>query len=954
MNLNQTIVGRAGKQQVQGVLARLPRPDRSASLAITEWARQQQLPLDPDQTLAVTLHCKFVRDRGWLAQVVEQMTLTQALLANWQDHSLDDAVQLALQQVMRSVGTNIDWLGLLPELSLPHGRVPWATAFGNSQVKIVEQLPKSGLLQDIDTHTVFHGLFRQTAHMRYDATTYIHFDATAFQRFIWQLDFQNVYLRQLSDFWSQAASDYATGSCIAYLAACNRHVLLGYLSEAGRSLALRAAGVQRWQHDRALQRNGVDARLLSINGYRSSDILCLSDAASGLTLLYIPGNAAPLHEFRNAGAMRAWLARQCRDRAKRAALLSHFNAADVPDRLGRSGLATILKGMADFPPRRLIRPATSVYRLVRVWNPHTLINYQAERYSPRIERDLFSAFTLAQQRRSQADARYLITRDSEVTKARWRGYFYLTMNLVTPFLLVVPELAPLMAIAGAAQFGVGLDQALNDKLLEQQEEGAGQALFGLLNAVPGIVQGARASEVLFGSTPSGFVKPVRLNGRLGYPLSPVSPPRLPGMEMTRFFRELAAAGDEIAAAKPGADPHIARCVIRRQAFGTGDELLGDVGQGPHPLYYDALNDSFVLKYPNGTRGAAHFVARADPLQPPASQLVADTDPLREISPASRSRTLRALGVDLQLPLDLDALATSNGMPVPRQIFHLWVGDRVIAGDYLAALDNNIRALRNSDFSLKLYLSNVNPEAFEQNMALLQGRMRDGLKVSTLEHQTFYRQFSESEYFEQYRAAVDGNGGVASNFSSASDILRYRILHSEGGIYLDMDDHLLAAPDARGQLRAKIDTVSLSVPIDGLLLRSPVCNAQLGMYTSYNTSMIGSRAFNPVLDAISDEMLSRYLTPEGREFYSMPKPARQDETGFRAYTRKLNQLTGPAVLNHVIEQRLPELYTFRQVADLANMHTLHYEALIDEQAQRRAELRLLPLEEVAVAGNAQGY
>ena len=61
-----------------------------------------------------------------------------------------------------------------------------------------------------------------------------------------------------------------------------------------------------------------------------------------------------------------------------------------------------------------------------------------------------------------------------------------------------------------------------------------------------------------------------------------------------------------------------------------------------------------------------------------------------------------------------------------------------------------------------------------------------------------------------------------------------------------------------------------------------------------------------------------------------------------------------MLNHVIDQRLPELYTFRQVADLANMLTLNYDALLDEAAQRRAELRLLPLEEVAMAGNAQGY
>ncbi|WP_353655958.1 glycosyltransferase [Pseudomonas asiatica] len=240
------------------------------------------------------------------------------------------------------------------------------------------------------------------------------------------------------------------------------------------------------------------------------------------------------------------------------------------------------------------------------------------------------------------------------------------------------------------------------------------------------------------------------------------------------------------------------------------------------------------------------------------------------------------------------------------------------------------------------------------MTLLQPRIDGGLKIAVLEQQTFYHQFAASEYFGQYQAALEGNGGVASNFSSASDILRYRVLHSEGGIYLDIDDHLPVEPDATGQLRAKIDSVQLTTPLDGLLLRSPVCNAQLGMYTSYNTSMIGSRAGNPMLNAISDEILTRYLTPEGQAFYQVPKPPRQHAAAFQAYTERLNTLTGPAVLNHVIDQRLPELYTFRQVADLANMHTLNYDALLDEAAQRRAELRLLPLEEVAMAGNAQGY
>lgn len=954
MNPRQPVVGAAGQDYVKAMLGSVPRPDRSASAAIREWASQQRLDVEPDNTLAVTLHCKFVPKRGWLAKIVQQMSLTEALLGNWQQSGYSKVAEQTAQLLLRGGTATVDLLGVLPELSLPHGRAPWAQAFSNGQVTIVDELPGSGLDHDIDVHTKFHGLFRQTAPMRYDASTYVQFDAATFQSFIWQLDFQGVFKRQLDDFWAHAASQYSVSACIAFLAACNRQALRGNLSEQGRSLAWRAAGVERWHHGASLSANGVDARLLNINGYPSSDILCLSDMRSRLTLLYLPGNAAPLHEFANPGAMRAWLARQCRDADKRAALLAHFRACDIPDRIGRSGLRRVLQGMGDFPPRQIILPATSVYRLARVWNPHTLINYKADTFSPRIEYNLFEAFTVAQRQRSQADADFLITRDSEVTKAAWRRYFYLTMNLAAPFLLVVPGLLPLAAVAGVAQFTVGLDQALHAKDPDQQLEGAEQAVFGLLNAAPGLARGVKATKALFGRRPIGFIKPVRLNGRTGYPLSPVSPPRWPGPAMTPYFQDLAVAGDQVATTLPGADSHVARCVTRRKAFGTGDELIGDAGNGPHPLYYDARQDSFVLKYPNGTRGAQHYVASADPLQSSISRLLPDTDPLREISPTSRSRTLRALGIDLQLPVDLDALGTAPGIPVPRQVLHIWLGDRMIAGDYLAALDNNVQALRNSDFTLKLYLSNANPQAFERNMTLLQPRIDRGLKVAVLEQQTFYHQFAASEYFDQYQAALEGNGGVASNFSSASDILRYRVLHSEGGIYLDIDDHLLVEPDATGQLRAKIDSVPLTTPLDGLLLRSPVCNAQLGMYTSYNTSMIGSRAGNPVLNAISDEILARYLTPEGQAFYKVPKPPRQHAAAFQAYTERLNRLTGPAVLNHVIDQRLPELYTFRQVADLANMHTLNYDALLDEAAQRRAELRLLPMEEVAMAGNAQGY
>ncbi|MCE5980040.1 dermonecrotic toxin domain-containing protein [Pseudomonas sp. JR33AA] len=937
------VIGQAGKRHVTSLLSRLPRPDRQASAAISAWARQQNLDLDPDQVLAVTLHYTVDKERGWLAKVAEQMTMTQALLTNWQDRSEALTLQQLAMQALSPART-LDLLGLLPALILPHGRQPWPAALATGQFTLVEALPKGGLFEDIDDYSVYHGLFRRNEPMRYDASTCVPVKAEAFQSFIWQFEFQDVFKRQLEDFWQHSLEHYAQCSRAAFLAACNKQTRHSSLSERARSLAWRAAGVERTSTQRQLSANGVEARLLNINGCMSSDILCLRDTSSGVTLLYMPGNASPIHEFVNLRHLNFWLAHQCTDPAKRAALLGHFQYRDIPDRLTRSGLATVLTGFADYPPKHWILPATRVVRLVRYWNPHSVINYRPDTYSPRIDGDLFMACALQQQRRSQADAEFLITRDSEVSQATWRGYFYLCMNLLTPFLLVVPELIPLVMVAGATQFGVGLDEALNGKSQQQQEEGTWQTVFGLLNAAPGLAQGVKASKALLGSRPLGWVKPVRINARVGYPLSPVMPPHLPEAVMP-LFNELAEAGEDIAVARPGGDPLVANSVVRRRGFNGDDVLSGKIADRPHRLYYDAGSDSFVIRYPNGARGTQHFIA--DPATP--GSLIADTDPAREISNASRTRTLRALGLDLTLPVDLEALGRTAGLPLPKQIFSLWVGDQVIAGDYMQALDNNLRVLQGSEYRLTLYLSDASPHAYAQNRDQLASRMQAGLQVSTLETQSFYRQFSQSPYFGQYQAAIEGNGGVASNFSSASDILRYRILRSEGGIYLDMDDHLLSEG-----AQAKIDSVALNTQLDGLLLRSPVCNAQLGMHTSYNTSMIGSRALNPLLDEISDEILSRYLTAEGRAFYTEPKPSRLDSAAYLTYTRKLHQLTGPAVLNHVIDQYLPDLYTYRQVADLVSLQPLSHEALFDEAALLRAEQRLLPLEHVAQAGNAQGY
>lgn len=953
-------VGTTGEHFIQTTLGLIPRADRSAAEAARAWAERQGQTLDADATLAVTLHCRYVAGKGWLAKIAQQMSMAQAVLANWQDQSVSEILAQAVQSLARPL-SGLDQLSLLPELLALHQHAPLVEALDNGKLVIVDELPKSGLANDIDLHIEFHGLFHSCTPQRFDVSTRVALSGAAFQAFIWQLDFQQLFKRQLEDFWQASAQRYCTSTRLAFLAACNKQTVLGNLSEQARSLAWRSAGVERVAASTRLAANGVQARLLNIYGYRSSDILCLTDLRSGLTLLYIPGSARPLHEFVDASAMHRWLAGKCRNPAHRATLLRHFRARDVDDGPFLAGLGNALKKLGTRAIFVLPMPPTGMQEVVEDWDAGIYVNYKADTYSPAIDHDVFATVTQAQRQRSLDDAEFLITSDAELTKAAVRSCLYQGINLLAPLLLVVPALLPLVVAAGALQAGLGLDEAINDKDPQARTEGLWQALFGTLNAAPGIVKGAKASKALFGRNLTGFVKPQRINGRLGYPLSPVRPPRLPDEEMAAFFEELATPGGDQAAVTAAADTLTEGTVLRNRAFGTGDTLTGQIGAYTQSLAYDAEQDAFAVvgaQAPESPRYVPDPEPRpANPMQSGVRRLVPTTGMQRAVSPASRSATLRALGIDLQLPVDFAALGSAAGMPIPKQIFSLWVGDKTIGDLYLQTLDHNLQTLANSTYRLRLYLSNANPQAFANNMALLQSRIGKGLQVSVLEHQTFYHSFRQSAYFEQYQAALDGNGGVAANYSSASDILRYRILHSEGGLYMDLDDRLLAEHDAAtGTLSARIDRVSLVTPLNNLLLNSPVCNAELGMYTQYNTSMIGSHPFNPLLNQVSDEILRRYHDVEGASaFYTNPKPDPiSDPQGMREYANTLNQLTGPAVLNHVIERNLPELTTLRHATDVLNLPVVNRQALFDENAYLQARQRLVPLEQVADIGNAHSW
>lgn len=894
-------VNTAGVHFVRQHLKNFPRPDRAASEAIRSWARKRGQTLNPDRTDVVVLHHQWRHGIGDVGVVVQKMTLTQAVLANWQGESANNLIGAALGE-------------------------PWAGSFPDSQhITLVDHLDPPGTLENSTGYNVYNGLFRHTADGEYSARTHVQLAAEDFQQFIWNLDFHTAYKAMLDVYWRTSEASHRLAAKIAFITACNSQVASGSLSDDARRLAWRAAGLERAPRP-------LHSRFLNIYGYGATDLLQISDPDSGQTLLYIPGNAAPLHSFANPASLQDWVASQCRHADTRTALQQHFALADLPDGLDFSGLRTALDGLAVYPAANRLYVNRPGFTTEGVWHPRTYINFKADTYSPLIDGDLFQALTQRQRTRSYEDADYRITSDSDVTKARWRGYINSAINLLAPLAIVVPELAPIFALGGVAQFGLGLDQAINGHGQQDQAAGVGTATFGLLNALPLVHAGLTKSPALFRLKRDGFVMPQEVNGQLGYPLSPLTPPHLPTEDVAPYFH----IPDSIAPVA-GADPVTVEAINRAPRYDGSLDLLGASVDGYNAeMAYDLETDSFIFEDDINEVTPQHYIAQAG-----ARDLRRVNVQDRLVTDDMRTGTLRALGVDLKLPVQLPHTPLEGARAIPKQFLSLWVGDKVLDPQLLATLGKNAELLRDSPYNLRLYLSTASPAAHAENLRLL-AEHAPTVSVLPLEQQPWFESFRAGPYHAQYQAAID-----AGHFSSASDVLRYLMLHSEGGIYMDVDDTLLAAgehPSTQAGLPSggpgeALDQIDLSTTDNGLLLYSPMSNEKLGMNCQFNSSLIGSHAGNPTLLAIAEEMRTRYLAEPG--FYDSRPSLQDDPAGFYRYASTLNRLTGPGLLTDIVDQHLPALALLRQITNLYAMPRINGGLYIDLSRYREAARQLLP-------------
>ena len=345
----------------------------------------------------------------------------------------------------------------------------------------------------------------------YNQTTQLKQTPAAFRDITWNTDQSKPYTEFLNGFWPAHEQKYAQLSKAAFVGAAMAQFDNDSLSESDVSLAMRAAGLPTNKTWGDMSLNDLDAAphkdpnvetgLLKINGFKSTDLMYITDKQTKTTLLHIPGNSSPIHRFDNQEQMKNWLAEQAADPRKREALSMHFPLRDQADRVLSEGVNQTLVGISGWP-KKDAPDATALERLNQ-YDPQTFITTEP------LSEDPFKAMTTRQKERSYADGETQITTDADVTKTSILEALETATKIavmMTPLALVMPEVAVALevfyAAAGAAQVGIGADNIKHGK-----QGGSDQVVFGVLNALPAVasgasrvVKGVEATEVEVGKT----------------------------------------------------------------------------------------------------------------------------------------------------------------------------------------------------------------------------------------------------------------------------------------------------------------------------------------------------------------------------------------------------------------------------------------------------------------------
>ena len=966
------------------------------------------LDIDPDDLFITTLYIDAWDEGDQRANIASSMTLTDALMRNWQQ---------------QGDGSLFSHLGTLEAFRV------------EGYPTVISEAPLP-----LDNCFAYEAIYRKTTPQRFSSDTQVRLDPKQFKHFAWEADLQANYLRHLKNFWRLHERDYNLLIKASVLRAAFVQHEEGSLTLNDKYMVLRALGLEvstTWEtltyqafEQAALDQHVVSIRELLVYRYTASDIIVFKDEQSGRLLVYIPGNSSPLQGFEDMAAFCDWFALQCRFTQRRTVLEGHFKAEDDPDGIFVSGLKTALLGLGAFP-------SWHVGNYSR-WNPHDEISL-----GPALHPWPFTHFKNSLKSRLQSDAVRLI-RSRAAYNQEVAGEVLSTALTVTSIVaMAIPALWLPVATMSAALIGLGADEVVNGTV-EDQAQGKRRIVFGILNAVPATLELAKAAGAA--ARVGDTVTPGAAD-EIGQKANTLTPQEKLENATTAEQQEQEIARQREERANESADERMARRAheeTQRQAranlhaqtfdsvkaFGIEpdglrslspqlrDELAkfeynGPLGEGGKwvvddfgAVYQETDAASGVLtRYARvhakvyrverieragqyrivspyeadiqgpyikrlkgfysdidvkpGLRGGESFIevtAQAEPLPErvkPGITLVRAHPPVQievpldgiEVRPAFEEEqqidTYYAMnsaeGTRVTFDADIGGWKSYDGKvhwlnnkgvwkqgsvksflaaraslrfgvryeiymfpripgvsqearAINREVHQIWLGERGPRGELIETMKTNIRANPGLKFTLHLDVDNA---AFTGELDRLKQAFAEfpNMVVSELRDEPFFFKFlTDNETVVPYRYFRSGTG---QNLAAASDILRYRLIHEYGGLYMDCDDVMVGA----------FEDAELYAGPDDVLTGGAVSSPRMGFYGPGN-SHFASHAGNPVLQEIQQAAYRRWIN-EIDALRELESSRGLNADGTNPYMRKIFAISGPQMFLDTLKRVRPD-------------------------------------------------
>lgn len=263
---------------------------------------------------------------------------------------------------------------------------------------------------------------------------------------------------------------------------------------------------------------GVQVRRFDINGYTASDLVRFI-APDGSEVMYVPGGTPAFVVAGSERELRQWVLDQAKAPAALEALLGHFSTYRAQDGVFWTG---VKQGLQNLGSGR--------------WQADT---GSIDHANEAITGDVF------QDMRAQVEARLREDAHMQVKTAweGWRTTIGRWSALMLPISFFPPVSLEVQVLTTVAGLGTGIEQGIDGKTTEERRAGVAGALSTAVNtALIGGSMAGKGGEVR--SESSGvadekptFVAPSRVNGKLGYPLSPTVPPGWRTGAVNRLYRQ---------------------------------------------------------------------------------------------------------------------------------------------------------------------------------------------------------------------------------------------------------------------------------------------------------------------------------------------------------------------------------------------------------------------------------